>query len=105
MTPGSGSESLLILPAHTALTTHSITHPLTHSSSHSHPLIQSLTQALTRSPTPRAHASMLAGEGAFLDLYQQLSEAPDPAPALAAALEAETQLAQLTAQVNPAAMA
>lgn len=48
---------------------------------------------------------MLAGEGAFLDLYQQLSEAPDPAPALAAALEAETQLAQLTAQVNPAAMA
>lgn len=40
------------------------------------------------------------GEGAFLDLYQQLSEAPDPAPALAAALEAETQLAQLTAQVS-----
>lgn len=46
---------------------------------------------------------MPAGEGAFLDLYQQLSEAPDPAPALAAALEAEAQLAQLTAQVRAAA--
>lgn len=45
-----------------------------------------------------------AGDAAFLDLYQQLSEAPDPAPALAAALDAETQLAQLTAQVTEAFM-
>jgi len=59
--------------------------------------------------TPPLHATHAApcllplvciGEGAFLDLYQQLSEAPDPAPALAAALEAEAQLAQLTAQVG-----
>lgn len=50
--------------------------------------------------TPCLLPLMCTGEGAFLDLYQQLSEAPDPAPALAAALEAEAQLAQLTAQVR-----
>eukprot|EP00879_Flechtneria_rotunda_P018717 GHRR01019642.1.p1 GENE.GHRR01019642.1~~GHRR01019642.1.p1 ORF type:complete len:312 (+),score=151.94 GHRR01019642.1:501-1436(+) len=40
------------------------------------------------------------GEGAFLELYQQLFEAPDPAYALAIAMDKETQLAQLTAQVQ-----
>ncbi|KAI8464036.1 MAG: CASP C terminal-domain-containing protein [Monoraphidium minutum] len=39
-------------------------------------------------------------EAAFLELYQELYEAPDPASALAAALEAQAHGAQLEAQVR-----
>uniref|UniRef100_A0A383WP23 Protein CASP n=1 Tax=Tetradesmus obliquus TaxID=3088 RepID=A0A383WP23_TETOB len=43
------------------------------------------------------------GESAFLDLYEQLFEAPDPAQALAVALDNETQMSQLTAQAQKVA--
>ncbi|KIY94431.1 Protein CASP [Monoraphidium neglectum] len=39
-------------------------------------------------------------ESAFLELYQELYEAPDPAAALSAALEAQAHSAQLEAQVR-----
>ncbi|EFJ48484.1 hypothetical protein VOLCADRAFT_47269, partial [Volvox carteri f. nagariensis] len=38
------------------------------------------------------------GETAFLDLYQKLYEAPDPAPALAMAFEHATRATDLEAQ-------
>lgn len=40
------------------------------------------------------------GESAFLDLYQQLYEAPDPAQALSSALESASRILQLEAQVR-----
>lgn len=39
-----------------------------------------------------------AAEGAFLELYQRLYEAPDPAPALGAGLELASRAAQLEAE-------
>lgn len=39
-----------------------------------------------------------AAEGAFLELYQKLYEAPDPAPALASGLELASRAAQLEAE-------
>lgn len=40
------------------------------------------------------------GESAFLDLYQRLYKAPDPAPALANGLESASRILQLEAQVG-----
>lgn len=39
-------------------------------------------------------------ESAFLDMYRELYEAPDPVLALAAALEAETKAAQTAVQTS-----
>ena len=44
------------------------------------------------------HGSAKAAESAFLGLYKRLYEAPDPAPALAAGLEAASRAAQLEAE-------
>lgn len=62
------------------------------------------------SPAASAHSHAInsrskAAEGAFLELYQRLYEAPDPAPALAAGLELTSRAAQLEAEAAKMAQA
>jgi hypothetical protein len=56
-------------------------------------------------PHPHLPARSKAAEGAFLELYQRLYEAPDPAPALAAGLELASRATQLEAEAAKMAQA
>ena len=59
------------------------THACTHTHTHTHACARKYKQEEVDRLTKRAKV----GETAFLELYQKLYEAPDPAPALAVAFE------------------